>query len=237
MNDSSRGHAPPRAAARAVSPRLDARGRRGDAGHHLHRVAADRGAGPGGGHAADRAGRAAGTADPGRAPAGRARRHHPGRGRGRPPRPGPGGPAGRDGPGGRLRLGVPPGPAAGGPDAGRTAAGGPAAPARAGAGRGAGPARGGRGRPRADLRLQPGAGRVRPRPAGRAAGQHSVAPGHAVRAGPARNRGGGLPPVPGRRVDRQLTQHRRRGRGAHRGLAGRLRAADHAARGQPGPGV
>ncbi len=56
-------------------------------------------------------------------------------------------------------------------------------------------------------------------------------------AGSARNRGRCLPPVPGRRVDRQLTQHRRRGRGAHRGLAGRLRAADHAARGQPGPGV
>ena len=146
-------------------------------------------------------------------------------------------PAGRNGPGGRLRLGVPPGPAAGGPDAGRAAAGGPAAPARAGTGRGSRPARGGRGRPRADLRLQPRAGQVRPRPAGRAAGQHSVAPGHAVRPGPARNRGGGLPPVPGRRVDRQLTQHRRRGRGAHRGLAGRLRAADHAARGQPRPGA
>src|SRR6266516_56331 len=70
MNDLSCGPAPPRAAARAVPPRLDARGRRGDARHHVHRVAADRGAGPGGGHGADRAGRAAGAADPGRAAVG-----------------------------------------------------------------------------------------------------------------------------------------------------------------------
>src|SRR5580700_6984601 len=50
------------------------------------------------------------------------------------------GAARRDGTGGRLRLGVPPGPAAGGADPGRAAARGPAAPARTGAGRGPGPA-------------------------------------------------------------------------------------------------
>ena len=55
--------------------------------------------------------------------------------------------------------------------------------------------------------------------------------------GPARYRGRRVPPVPGSPLDRQLTQHRRRGGDPRRGLAGRLRAADHAARGQPRPGA
>src|SRR4029077_15795363 len=51
----------PRAASRAVPHRLDARGRRGHARHHVDGLAADRGAGPGGGHPADRGGRAGGA--------------------------------------------------------------------------------------------------------------------------------------------------------------------------------
>src|ERR1700722_15631144 len=78
------GPAPPGTAARAVPPRLDAGGRRGHARHHLHRLPADRGAGAGGGHAADRAGRAPGTANAGRPAPGRPRGHHPRRTGGRP---------------------------------------------------------------------------------------------------------------------------------------------------------
>ena len=58
--------------------------------------------------------------------------------------------------------------------------------------------------------------------------------GNAVRRRPrTRDRARGLQPVPGPRLDRQLTQHRRRGGHPPRGLAGRLPAAHHAPRGQP----
>src|SRR6516225_4569335 len=60
------GSAPPGAVAGAVPPRLHAGGRRNHARDYLYRLPADRGPGPGGGHAADRAVRAAGAADSGR---------------------------------------------------------------------------------------------------------------------------------------------------------------------------
>jgi hypothetical protein len=221
-----------------MPPRLYAGGRREHARDHLHRLAADRGPGPGGGHPADRAGRAAGAADPGRAAAGGSRRHDPGGPRGRPPGPGSGGGTGRDRAGGGVRHGRTRIRTARRPDPGRTASRRRAGHPRARTRRVVRPARRRRGRPGPDLRLQPGPGPVRPQPGHPAAGSQAVEPGHAGRPGPrGRDRARGLPPVRRSRLDCQFTEQRRRGGGPHRGLAGRLPAADHAPRGQPRTGA
>ena len=98
-----------------------------------------------------------------------------------------------------------------------------AAVPRARAGRSARPARGRRRRPRADLRLQPRAGAARQRPRDPTARDHRVGPRRAVAVGTCTEYGvGRVRPVPRRRLDRELAQHRRRGGGARHRVAGRL---------------
>ena len=143
--------------------------------------------------------RPAGAAHPGRPPACRARRDDPGRRRRRPARPRPGRRAGRHRAGGRLRH-----RGAAHADAGRRGARGgpprrPPAHPRARAVRGVRPAGGGRRRPRADLRLQPRAVRLRHDAGGDAALDGAVEPRRAGRrrhAARERGRRRGVPPLP-----------------------------------------
>ena len=98
------GRPTPPHAARALPPRLDARGRRRARDHDVERVAGDRRAGPRRREPAARARRQAGPTDSGRTAAGRPRRHDPRRRRVRPPRPRSDRRAGGRGTGRRIRL-------------------------------------------------------------------------------------------------------------------------------------
>ena len=107
------GRTPPPDAARALPPRLDARGRRRARHHDVERLAGDRRAGPRRRHPAARARRPPRAADARRAAAGRPRRHDPRRGGGGAARPRPDRGAGRRAAGRRVRLRDPPVAAAG----------------------------------------------------------------------------------------------------------------------------
>ena len=113
-----------------------------------------------------------------------------------------------------------------------------AAVARARAGRSARPAGGGRRRPGVDLRLQPRAGAARQRPRDPTARDDRVGTRRAVAVGTCTEYGvGRVRPVPRRRLDRELAQHRRRGGGARHRVAGRLPSEHHAPRRQPRAGA
>ena len=215
-------------------------GRRRAARHHLDGLPADRGAGPRGRRRAGRAGRPAGPADPGRAPAGRPRRDGPGRDRG--------GPADLDPaaePAGTVRVA-----------AFATAVRAALLPVVRGAGRRATPTSAlliHEHEPAEaldllatddidlaltyDYNLAPGDLRRapwRPSPLWETAWGLGVPAGRPRRP---RRRAGGVRPLPRQRLDRELPQHRRRGRGAHGRLAGRLRAPGRAPRRQPRAGA
>ena len=195
--------------------------------------------GPRDGHPAHRARRTPGPADTGRPPAGRARRDDPCRSRGRAARPGTAGRTQRHAAGRRIQHRVPRLPAAGHHHSGGYASRGSACCSAS-----TSPPRPcscwppTRSTWRSSMTTTSRPAAADPAMHTHAAMDRAVGPGRArQRTRLRRDDAAGLRPLPGPRLDRQLPQHRGRGRHPHARSHGRVHPPHHPSGRQPRPGA